>query len=88
MDSQSVSSVKERQFAKEEPLKKTDFDTMVSSVNFVLAMGMLIMGAGMISYIAFRNLFSMYLLDIGLVLALYSFIVKVADVFLKVIGRR
>lgn len=68
--------------------KKDDFATLAESSGFLVILGFLITGTGLICFIGFHNLLSMYILDAGFILVLFGFGVKVVYIFLKIIGVR
>jgi hypothetical protein len=59
-----------------------------SSAWFLISMGVLLIGTGMICFMAFHNMISQLFLDLGLTIFLVGIFVRVIDVFLKIIGVR
>jgi hypothetical protein len=70
--------------AKEQP--KDLLSTLIASSTFTTVVGMLLTGTGVICFVPFHNRFSKLLLIVGLVTALFGFLMKIIDVCLKFVG--
>lgn len=64
------------------------FDALRSLAGFLILLGLLVTGAGIICFIPFRNPLSVLMLDLGFVMVLGGFAVKILDILIKIIGDR
>jgi len=62
------------------------FRALRSLSTFFVMFGMLILGTGIICFIPFRNPISVLILDLGFVLVLFGFAMKILDILIKIVG--
>jgi hypothetical protein len=79
----SLKELGRRKRQKDDPLS-----ALFGLAGFIITMGMLIGATGLICYIPFHNIFSRAMLTVGFIFALSGLVIKIMEVFLKLIGVR